>query len=116
MGPDGLNIIVLMVDSLSRAQAMAVLPKLRALLAATAPPAAPASSAGASGGGVETHSSFVFDHAGAVGTHSGTNSNMGALFAGRKYDFAKEDERRVATLVSPWQEARMLWDELQEQG
>jgi hypothetical protein len=38
VGPDGLNIIVLMVDSLSRAQAMAVLPKLRALLAATALP------------------------------------------------------------------------------
>jgi hypothetical protein len=57
----------------------------------------------------------VFDHAGVIGAHSGTNSNMGALFSGHKYDFTKEDERRVATLVSPWR-TRMLWDELQEEG
>jgi hypothetical protein len=120
VGPDGLNIVVLMVDSLSRAQAMALMPQLRRLLQETAPSgrggAGTAAGPGSTGAAEPTHSSYVFDHAGVVGTHSGTNSNMGALFAGRKYNFARDDLARVATLVAPWGKTRMLWDELQEQG
>ena len=99
VGPDGLNIVVLMVDSLSRAQAMAFLPKLRRLLQETAP--ADVAATGTSTN-TSSHSAYVFDHAGTVGAHSGTNSNMGALFAGRKYNFVRDDAARVATLVTPW--------------
>ena len=103
VGTDGLNIAVIIVDSLSRAQAMAYLPKLRQLLQDTAP------------GQDKSHASFVFDHAGVVGSHSGTNSNMGALFAGRKYHFQRDDAERVSTLVSPWR-GPQLWDELRALG
>jgi hypothetical protein len=100
--PDGLNLVVLMVDSLSRAQAMAFLPNLRKLLHETRPLIGRSTAARASDNPSLTHSSYVFDHAGAVGAHSGTNSNMGALFAGRKYNFGRDDAARVATLVTPW--------------
>eukprot|EP01043_Picozoa_sp_COSAG02_P010305 COSAG02_NODE_359_length_23842_cov_22.550011_20_plen_855_part_00 len=102
--PDGLNLVVLMVDSLSRAQAMAFLPNFRKLLQETTPLDAGAASTttGASGNPSLTHNSYVFDHAGTVGAHSGTNSNMGALFAGRNYNFARDDAARVATLFTPW--------------
>lgn len=99
VGPDGLNIVVLVVDSLSRAQAMAFLPNLRRLLQETAPPDVASTGTLTS---ASSHNSYVFDHAGAVGAHSGTNSNMGALFAGRKYNFARDDAARVSTLVTPW--------------